>query len=198
MTAHSIILLVSLHPSKKSFLSCNKLVLKNCLNIDTETLPPNIEDLKLESCDIQSLDDLHLTPNIKILNLRSNQISSLTNTEIMMSLPELYIGGNQLTDISAISILVNLQVLQLWSNQLTDITSPAKLAFQSIYTNLTLQKTKSKAFSHQQIYKNLLVQFFIKTKYVISSHCQICWDQRNQIMKTIKYRILMLFLVCVS
>ncbi len=83
---------------------------------------PQIIELMLDVCNIQSMSQITANENLQRLSLAGNQLTDISEIEKYSSLTKLAIDHNQINDISSIKKLPSLKTIDLRGNPITDYT----------------------------------------------------------------------------
>lgn len=126
------------------------------------SLVPNVEELHLDSNQIQSISNLKYLSKLRKLNLNRNLISDLSKFSSELNcdtLVELELSENRITNLQGLEALLNLQSLDIGSNFVGDIEEISNLSSLEHLTNINLTGNPIATIID---YRIKILQLFIK------------------------------------
>lgn len=125
-------------------------------------LVPNLEELFLDSNQIESISNLKSLTKLRVLNLNRNLISDLSNFSSELnceSIVKLELSENRVTNLRGLEGLINLQSLDIGSNFVGDIEEISNLSCLEYLTNINLTGNPIATIID---YRVKILQLFIK------------------------------------
>ncbi|CAL5992393.1 Conserved_hypothetical protein [Hexamita inflata] len=136
-------------------LPVTNLFVQKCESLTFVVCPTNIVKLRLQQCQLISIDGIQAMINLKFLHIFNKEKLDFHNIQFLTRLNKLYLGNNNITDISFLKPLVNLRDLSLSCNNLGTLSTIQNLQYLKNLTILDLAQTEISNISNLSNLVNL-------------------------------------------